>query len=838
MDYQSMIYLLMDHVPQNLALIQRGTVIYVNQQMHQILGYDLDELLGKTLDTILFPAVGLSNQSEAEECFLIHKNGSIIPGPVVKLSAEDTCFLIHPADSGAALRQQLSYMAGIIRDSSLAIIGTDLEGKILSWNHAAADVYGYPAADVIGRNISIIMPPDLQFSLVNEIIHGKAPQKRRTYAWTKQGILVNVEISMSPIMDDQESIIGISFFSRDITLDKIAEQKIYYQARLLESVNDSIIGARFDGTIEYWNQGSENLFGLTAEEVIGKDFTSLFVDNDFNEIFNNLNEISSGRWVGIKQVHIANQASKYVRLAINTIYDEMDQPFFLAITFTDISEIVESRLKAEEAVRSTGEFMANISHEIRTPMSGVIGYTELLIDKDLDLEAKKYVLGIKQNADQLMELINDYLDLSKLEAESMVLYESPFNIRKLIFSCVEVFAPLTQKKNLVMNVNIDQDVPFTLCGDAKRIRQVINNLLANGVKFTSTGAIDLEVSITGTIDDTETGILLEIRVRDTGIGIPADKLSEIFTPFTQVDSSKTRKYGGTGLGLAISKHLVELMKGKLSVDSALGKGSQFTMTLPLTRHMPKLNQAVLEQLPLPDRKLLIVTDNVLLADQLKQRFHIYNFVPIMIDFQNRIESFIYFHQPWIVIIDLDQADEERKYLIRNLKRFLDHDRALVMIYSNHMDRNSIYEFGGMELLNGTTDEVRLGQIMDQYFSGLKSSSSSIAEKQIRSVLIIDKNQVNLILLGQVLRNAGLDVHTALNIPEAVRIMKETIIAMIFLDVDLVSGDEDLIQRLHTITPESHIIGLSYDDLHYNGMDEYIYKPYTSTALLGIVSKYF
>ncbi len=362
---------------------------------------------------------------------------------------------------------------------------------------------------------------------------------------------------------------------------------------IVETIANGIITIDSEGIVATVNPAAENMFGYKAEEVVGKNIKMLMPDpfhSGHDGYLSNYLNTGKNKIIGIGRELVGRRRDKTVfpiYLAVSEMNMANEKMFVgVIIDITERKKAEEERLtaqkraellarEAEAANKSKSEFLARMSHEIRTPMNAILGMAELLSETELTAEQKKYIDIFSGAGDALLLLINDILDLSKIESGQIEIEKTCFDLNKLLNETVSIMGIKAKEKGIKINCNVLNDVPVNLEGDPTRLRQIIINLIGNSLKFTDKGRVSIKVE-NNSIDN-KRGFLL-FSVSDTGSGIPKDKQQTIFDSFAQADSSVTRKHGGTGLGLAISQKLVELMGGKIYVESEPGKGSVFYFT--------------------------------------------------------------------------------------------------------------------------------------------------------------------------------------------------------------------------------------------------------------------
>ncbi|HSD57214.1 MAG TPA: PAS domain S-box protein [Methanotrichaceae archaeon] len=366
---------------------------------------------------------------------------------------------------------------------------------------------------------------------------------------------------------------------------KQAEERVLFQASLLDQVRNSVIATDLHGTIIYWSRFAEALYQWKAEEILGKNIAKTIVPKEKSYLIREvMAQITSSGYYEAELLVRRKDGNIFPAIYTYSLLKDLEGKHIgyvsVSIDLTERKKIERdlrlAKELAESAAKAKSDFLANMSHEIRTPMNAVIGLTGLLQRTDLNKEQQDYVETIRSSGNSLLSVINNILDFSKIDSGKVELEAQPFNLRDCVEDSLDLVATEASKKGLNLAYSIDTSAPGTIMGDPVRLRQILINLLSNAVKFTDSGEVMMAVSgrkLEG--NDHE----VHFAIKDTGIGISKDRMNQLFKPFSQMEPSTTRIYGGTGLGLAISKRLVEMMGGRIWAESEVGNGSTFHFTI-------------------------------------------------------------------------------------------------------------------------------------------------------------------------------------------------------------------------------------------------------------------
>lgn len=593
---------------------EAGVVLDVNPQACAMQGMSYGELVGSDVLNLVpdeqratvkkfFPKwfTGELNRYEGQ---LKRGDGTVVDVELIGAPMEydgQTAMLLQVRDisdrkrAETALKKSEARYRSLIEVQSSLIVRLDAAGRFTYVNEALCRFLGKKRGELVGERLFPIVCeediPVIQEALAG-LFGGSEEIVVRNVRAPLSGQIVWVKWEAMAIFDETGRVTEVQAVGRDITESRRMHRALQESEKRLrflfeEIPHIAVAGCGIGREVFFWNRASERLYGYTREEAIGRKLDDLVIVPEQRDEF----VAAMARWVDSGELPPAGEVLKHrsdgervvvhsTRLSTENADGEREM-YVVDVNLSELKrahrELVEAKQSAERANRAKSEFLANMSHEIRTPMNGVMGMTNLLLESELTEEQRQFAQMAQDSTKDLLGIIDELLDISRVEAGDLRLQLELFRPRELVERVTALFSDRALGKGVVLSVAVHPDVPAEMKGDAGRIRQVIINLMENALKFTDEGHIQIRMQAA----PLDGGWDLKVDVQDTGIGMEPELLDHIFEKFMQGDSSSHRQYGGVGLGLAICKQLVGLMGGEISVSSVVGQGSMFMFNVVL-----------------------------------------------------------------------------------------------------------------------------------------------------------------------------------------------------------------------------------------------------------------
>lgn len=758
----------------------------------------------------------------------------------------------------------------------------DRNMNITMVNRAFEKFYGVESADVIDRTTRTWMPKHIADELdildLEILRSGEALDMEIEFA-NADGDLRTLIYNKFPVFAPSGDIVGIGGVNTDVTNIRRQEAEIMQtQARLsayIDHIPMMVMLVDRDSRVLMANSRYEDFFGICADEMVGKT-SKKWVEPELYQSFSAENlQICQDQEPVTRIVRMRNAAGqeRVLQQIKFPIVTGGDIPVVVGMILSDVTEqknherdIEQARDAAEAASRAKSAFLANMSHEIRTPMNGVFGMAELLAQTHMTPDQHRYLNTIRRSGEALLGVINNILDVSRIEAGEFRLDINTFDLHELVADAVELFAESASAKKIDIAHKISGNVPLRVQSDAVRLRQILVNLIGNAIKFTKDGEVVIRVTRTGGTDEKA---VIRFEVADTGIGIPVDQQAALFDPFQQADASITRKYGGTGLGLSIAQHIVGLMGGNIEIDSRPDIGSSFGFSISLSVDMAGTDDNRPSPENLCGKRLLIVDDNAVNREILSEFAIDWNMeffaVSNAADAQNALLAAVDSGKPFdVALLDIVMPKMDGISLAEWIggQKPLSTTRLIALTSFNWDSDNTTSRKAGIS--HFVTKPVRrseLCRIIDDVLTNTAETDSTTfsfatpGDLALRTwhgakVLLAEDNPVNQELGIEYLMRLGCSVKVADNGAEAVDQFAKNSFDLILMDVQMPEMDgidatrqiRDLearngSTRIPIIAATAHAFQDDREKCILAGMDDFLSKPYTRKDIVPVLDRW-
>ena len=881
----------------------KGNFTFFNEALCRILGYSTEELTGmnnrqimdgETARAVLKafnhvfdtgnPNKGLIHVLLRKDGTQVHVEGSV--SLILSPGGKPTGFrgiirdITESRRKDLALRHNEENFRAVVDTMVDGYFEVDLSGRLTFFNDALMKMRGYTSKEqLIGKKNQDFMNPETAkrvYKAFNEVYLTGKPARRLGYnVIALDGSIAQMESSVSLMRDAEGEPVGFRGIIQDVT-ERVKTEKALREGEekyrtILENIEDSYYEVDLEGNLLFFNDSLCRMIGYSREELTGMNslqYTDAATSESVYDAFHEVYETGRSN-KGLVYDFIRKDGTRITtESSVTLIRDLEGRPRGFRGIIRDVTErmraektLQAAKEAAEAASRAKSEFLANMSHEIRTPMNGIIGMTELVLATDLTKEQRDDLELVKTSADSLLGLLNEILDLSKIEAGRIELEEIDFDLLNTIENIADMLAVKAKEADLELVCHIKPDVPTALMGDPGRLRQVIVNLVGNAIKFTHEGEVVIQVE---TEKEEDSSVLLHFMVSDTGIGIPPEKIEIIFNSFIQVDSSTTRRYGGTGLGLAISRQLVEIMGGRIWVESKQGYGSTFHFTACFKMSQRETKDPLhWRNLDLSGVPVLVVDDNATNRVVFKEMTSRWGLLPdgaasgqeALGKIKERFES----GRPYkLLLLDLQMPEMDGFEVAKRVKEGpYGAEMEIIMVTSlgQKGDASHCREVGisgylvkpvkQSELLSAIS--MSLGRPAEGELPVITRYTIQEAHRRL-NVLLAEDNPVNQALTVRLLEKRGHRVAVASDGRDAMKNLERESFDLILMDVQMPEMDGFATTRMIRKREEEHgghipIVAMTAyatkedrERCFQSGMDDYVSKPIKAEQLFMVMEK--